>query len=208
MNINYYKEDLPNDIVLRGSIAIDTEAMGLNLFRDRLCLVQISDAEQNVYCVHFANNSEYNCPNLKKVLKDASILKIFHFARFDISKLISALKIEPRNIFCTKIASFLVRTYTSNHGLKDLCKELLGIKLDKEEQTSDWGAEILRPEQLEYAAKDVIYLHAIKEKLELMLEREGRKELAHNCFEFLTTRVYLDLLGMETMDVFSYSLKK
>lgn len=207
MKLNYYVNDLPNDVKFEGSIAVDTEAMGLNVNRDRLCLVQISDADQNVHLVHFKYSSTYTAPNLKRVMKDPEILKIFHYARFDIMMIQAYLKVQVRSLYCTKIASYLTRTYSNKHGLKDLCKELLGVDLSKQEQTSDWGAETLRQEQLEYAASDVIHLHQIKEKLDLMLRRENRTEIATNCFEFLNTRALLDILGMEQDDIFAHSLK-
>jgi ribonuclease D len=207
MNLNYHVNDLPNDVKFQGSIAIDTEAMGLNVNRDRLCLVQISDAEQNVHLVHFKASSTYMAPNLKRVLKDPEILKIFHYARFDIMMIQAYLKVQVRSVYCTKIASYLTRTYSNKHGLKDLCKELLGIELSKQEQTSDWGAENLRQEQLEYAASDVLHLHQLKEKLDFMLSRENRTEIANNCFEFLNTRALLDILGMDHEDIFAHSIK-
>lgn len=207
MKLNYHVNDLPNDVKFEGSIAVDTETMGLNVNRDRLCLVQISDADQNVHLVHFKPSSTYTTPNLKRLLKDPEILKIFHYARFDIMMLQAYLKTQVRSLYCTKIASYLTRTYSNKHGLKDLCKELLGVDLSKQEQTSDWGAETLRQEQLEYAASDVIHLHQIKEKLDAMLRRENRTEIANNCFEFLNTRALLDILGMEHDDIFSHSLK-
>jgi ribonuclease D len=205
--INLYKEDLPGGLIFNTSVAVDTEAMGLNYFRDRLCLVQLSDVDQNVHCVQFAKDSDYSAPNLKKLMLNPEIEKIFHYARFDVGGISASLKVEPKAVYCTKIASYLVRTYTNNHGLKDLCKELLGVDLSKAEQSSDWGSDTLTPSQLEYAARDVIYLHRLKEKLDGMLEREGRKELAHNCFEFITTRAFLDLLGMEQIDIFAHSLR-
>lgn len=206
MNITYHTEDLPNDVNFHGSIAVDTEAMGLNVNRDRLCLVQISDVEQNVHLVHFKPNSSYNAPNLKRVMSDLNLIKIFHYARFDVMMIQAYLKTQVKSVYCTKIASYLTRTYTNRHGLKDLCKELLGIELSKTEQTSDWGAETLRSEQMEYAAGDVIYLHQLKEKLDIMLRREHRTEIANNCFEFLNTRALLDILGMAHEDLFSHSL--
>jgi ribonuclease D len=207
MKLNYHENDLPNDLKFQGSIAVDTEAMGLNVNRDRLCLVQISDADQNVHLVHFKASSTYTAPNLKRVLKDPEILKIFHYARFDIMMIQAYLKVQVRSVYCTKIASYLTRTYTHKHGLKDLCKDLLGVELSKQEQTSDWGAETLRKEQLEYAAYDVIHLHQLKEKLDATLRRENRTEIANNCFEFLNTRALLDILGMDHEDIFAHSIK-
>lgn len=207
MKLNYHENDLPNDVKFQGSIAVDTEAMGLNVNRDRLCLVQISDADQNVHLVHFKASSTYAAPNLKRVLKDPEILKIFHYARFDIMMIQAYLKVQVRSVYCTKIASYLTRTYTNKHSLKDLCKDLLGVELSKQEQTSDWGAETLRQEQLEYAASDVIHLHQLKEKLDATLRRENRTEIANNCFEFLNTRALLDILGMDHEDIFAHSIK-
>lgn len=207
MKLNYHENDLPNDVKFQGSIAVDTEAMGLNVNRDRLCLVQISDSDQNVHLVHFKASSTYAAPNLKRVLKDPEILKIFHYARFDIMMIQAYLKVQVRSVYCTKIASYLTRTYTNKHSLKDLCKDLLGVELSKQEQTSDWGAETLRQEQLEYAASDVIHLHQLKEKLDATLRRENRTEIANNCFEFLNTRALLDILGMDHEDIFAHSIK-
>jgi ribonuclease D len=206
MNITYHIDDLPNDIKFHGSIAVDTETMGLNVNRDRLCLVQISDIEQNVHLVHFKANSSYDAPNLKRLMNDPTLLKIFHYARFDIMMIQAYLKAQVKSVYCTKIASYLTRTYTNRHGLKDLCKELLGVELSKAEQTSDWGADTLRQEQMDYASTDVIYLHQLKTKLDAMLLRENRLEIAQNCFEFLNTRALLDILGMSHEDIFAHSL--
>ncbi|MCP5322489.1 MAG: ribonuclease H-like domain-containing protein [Candidatus Paracaedibacteraceae bacterium] len=206
MKITYHIEDLPNDIKFAGSIAVDTEAMGLNVNRDRLCLVQISDPEQNVHLIHFKADSKYNATNLKRIMNDPTLLKIFHFARFDVMMIQAYLKTQVRSVYCTKIASYLTRTYTNRHSLKDLCKELLGVDLSKTEQTSDWGADILRPEQMEYASTDVIHLHQLKDKLDILLKRENRTEIARNCFEFLNTRALLDILGMVDEDIFAHSL--
>lgn len=206
MNINYHIEDLPNDIKFHGSVAVDSEAMGLNVNRDRLCLVQLSDADQNVHLVHFKPNSTYNAPNLKHLMNDPTVMKLFHYARFDVMMIQAYLKIQVKSLYCTKIASYLTRTYTNRHGLKELCKELLSVDLSKQEQTSDWGAETLRSEQMEYAATDVIYLHQLKEKLDAMLRREHRTEIANNCFEFLNTRALLDILGMSHDDIFAHSI--
>lgn len=206
MNITYHVEDLPNDIKFYGSIAVDTEAMGLNVNRDRLCLVQISDTEQNVHLIHFKAASSYDAPNLKRLMNDPTILKIFHYARFDIMMIQAYLKVQVKSVYCTKIASYLTRTYTNRHSLKDLCKELLGVELSKAEQTSDWGADTLRPQQMEYAATDVIHLHELKSKLDEVLTRENRLEIAQNCFEFLNTRALLDILGMSNEDLFAHSL--
>lgn len=206
MNMTYHIGDLPNDVKFIGSVAIDTEAMGLNVNRDRLCLVQLSDADQNVHLVHFKPDATYAAPNLKRLMNDPTVLKIFHYARFDVMMIQAYLKVQVKSVYCTKIASYLTRTYTNKHGLKDLCKELLGVDLSKQEQTSDWGAETLRQEQMEYAATDVIHLHQLKEKLDVMLRRENRTEIANNCFEFLNTRALLDILGMAHEDIFAHSL--
>lgn len=208
MKINYYENDLPINIVFNGSVAVDTEAMGLNVNRDRLCVVQLSDAAQNVYIVHFKPGSTYDAPNLKRLMQDPKVLKIFHFARFDVMMIQAYLKVQVTSIYCTKIASYLTRTYTNKHSLKELCKDLLGVDLVKTEQTSDWGAETLRPEQLDYAANDVLHLHGLKEQLDVLLTREHRTEIAQNCFEFMNTRALLDLLGMADDDVFAHTLKK
>lgn len=206
MKINYHVEDLPNDVTFEGSVAVDTEAMGLNVNRDRLCLVQLSDSQQNVHLVHFKANSTFAAPNLKRIMTDPKVLKIFHFARFDVMMIQAYLKVQVKSVFCTKIASYLTRTYTNKHGLKDLCKHLLGVDLSKTEQTSDWGAETLRDEQKEYAASDVLHLHALKEKFDELLRREHRTEIANNCFEFINTRALLDILGMGDEDIFAHSL--
>lgn len=207
MKINYYENDIPNDVEFKESVAVDTEAMGLNVNRDRLCVVQLSDSNQNVHIVHFKPGSTYDAPNLKKLMTNPQILKIFHFARFDVMMIQAYLKVQVSPIYCTKIASYLTRTYTNKHSLKELCKDLLGVDLVKTEQTSDWGAETLRPEQLDYAANDVLHLHGIKAQLDLLLEREHRTEIAQNCFEFMNTRALLDLLGMADTDLFSHTLK-
>lgn len=211
-NHHYYVNDIPDDLKIGNNIAIDTEAMGLNNNRDRLCLVQFSFEEGEAHLVHFTKpksekstnpniqsyceKSDYSmAKNLRKILVDPKILKIFHFARFDVAILQHYLNIKIENIFCTKIASRLVRTYTENHGLKDLCEELLNIKISKQQQSSDWGREILTKEQMEYASKDVIYLHQLMIKLNHMLEREGRSDIAKKCFEFIPTRASLDVGG-------------
>ncbi len=201
----YHINDLPNEVTLKGDIAIDTEAMGLNHLRDRLCVVQLSDEIGNIHVVHFPKK-HYDCPNLKRVLSDDNRVKIFHFARFDIAMIHYYLAIQLKNIYCTKTASRLVRTYTDQHGLKDLCYELLGIRISKQQQTSDWGAAKLTKEQIDYAASDVMYLHALRGKLNVMLKREAREEVANKCFEFLPTRADLDLIGWPEIDVFSHSI--
>ena len=203
MQTHLYKNDLDDGIVFKGNVAIDTEAMGLDPARDRLCLIQIFDGETDCHMVQFENlNTE--SPNLIKLLNDENIQKIFHYARFDMAALRHALKIDVKNVYCTKIASKIARTYTNNHGLKDLCKELLGVEISKKQQSSDWGNSNLSKEQIAYAANDVIYLHQIKNKLDEMLIREDRQLLVDACLSFLPTRVELDLRGWEN-DIFSHS---
>ena len=203
MQTHLYKNDLDDGIVFRGNVAIDTEAMGLDPARDRLCLIQIFDGETDCHMVQF-ENSNTESPNLIKLLNDENIQKIFHYARFDMAALKHALKIDIKNVYCTKIASKIARTYTNNHGLKDLCKELLGVEISKKQQSSDWGSSSLSKEQIAYAANDVIYLHRIKSKLDEMLVRENRQSLVDACLSFLPTRVELDLRGWEN-DIFSHS---
>lgn len=206
MGIFLHKDDLPTNLIPDNtrSIAIDTEAMGLIHGRDRLCLVQISFDDGNAHLIQFKN--DYKAPNLRKILENENITKIFHFARFDISIMHHYLETWALPCYCTKIASRLVRTYTDNHSLKELCAELLGIKLNKQQQSSDWGNENLTEKQKIYAASDVLYLHKIKEKLDLMLERENRKKLAQKCFEFLPTRIELDLMGWGNIDIFNHQI--
>ena len=203
MQTHLYKNDLDDGVVFRGNVAIDTEAMGLDPARDRLCLIQIFDGETDCHMVQF-ENSNTESPNLIKLLNDENIQKIFHYARFDMAALKHALKIDVKNVYCTKIASKIARTYTNNHGLKDLCKELLGVEISKKQQSSDWGNSNLSKEQIAYAANDVIYLHQIKNKLDEMLIREDRQLLVDACLSFLPTRVELDLRGWEN-DIFSHS---
>lgn len=192
MNIKYYVNDLPNGLDLGTCVAIDTEAMGLNPHRDRLCLVQLSAGDGVCHLVHMKNS--YNAPNLKRLLADQSVTKLFHFARFDVAILKHYLGVTCEPIFCTKIASKLARTFTDRHGLKELCKFFLNVDISKQEQTSDWGADELTDEQKSYAATDVLYLHDLKEKLESLLQREGRFHLAQKCFDFLPARAEMDLL--------------
>ncbi len=194
--------DLPAGLTWGKAIAVDTETMGLDLLRDRLCLVQIGDGCGHAYLVRILPGCD--CPNLKKLLTDDTILKIFHFARFDVAKIKHDLGIVVAPVYCTKIASKLCRTNAPAHGLKSLCGDLLGVTLDKEQQTSDWGADTLTPEQQRYAANDVLYLHALKEKLDILLAREGRADLAQQCFAFLPTRADLDLLHFDAPDVFAH----
>ncbi|WP_218460686.1 ribonuclease D [Rickettsia sp. TH2014] len=203
MNINIYQDDLPNNFELEGDIAIDTETMGLNLHRDKLCLLQFSNGNGEAHLVHFVNQ-DYTAPNLKALLLDKTRCKIFHFARFDLAAIKKYLSIDLENIFCTKISSKLVRTYTDSHGLKDLCRELLSINISKQQQSSYWGTDNLSSEQKEYAAKDVLYLHQLKDTLQKMLLRENRLELAQDIFHFLPTRANLDLIGWNEIDIFMH----
>ena len=203
-----YKNDLPDSLILGKEVGIDTETTGLSLIRDRLCLIQISSGDSNCHLVKFDVDffQKKNSPkNLVKLLSDTEVSKIFHFARFDLAIIKKFLDVSCENIFCTKIASKLVRTYTDKHGLKDLCKELLGIDLNKSQQSSDWSSESLSNNQISYAASDVIYLNKLKEKLVEMLKREKRLDLANKVFTFLNTRVDLDILGWDGQDIFSHS---
>jgi ribonuclease D len=205
---NYlHRGDLPATIKFTGAVAVDTEAMGLNNQRDKLCLVQLSGGDGNAHLVQLDRKS-YNAPNLKALLGDVNIEKIFHFARFDVAILKHYLGVWTKPVYCTKIASRLVRTYTDSHGLKDLCQELLNVKISKQQQSSDWGADELTQDQINYAAADVLYLHEIKKSLNVMLEREGRSELARKCFDFLPSRAELDLFGWLEEDIFSHSTKR
>jgi ribonuclease D len=200
--VELYKGDLPRGRFTGRAIAIDTETLGLNPYRDRLCLAQISEGDGRAALVQFAGTHE--APELKRLLADESVLKIFHFGRFDMAVLKHNLGVMPRPVYCTKVASRLARTFTDRHGLKDLCKELLGIELSKQQQSSDWGAAELTQEQLNYAASDVLHLHALREKLDAMLRREGREGLARACFEFLPVRAELDLRGWSDIDPFAH----
>lgn len=203
ITIHFFQNDITEGFELHGDIAIDTEAMGLSFKRDRLCLVQICDSTGKTCLVQFIENN-YAAPNLKKLLLDKERVKIFHFARFDLAIMEEYLNISLENIFCTKICSRLVRTYTDCHGLKDICRELLGISLSKQQQSSYWGAKVISNEQQEYAARDVIYLHRLRDKFTEMLSRENRLELANQIFHFLPTRAHLDLLGWNEIDIFSH----
>jgi ribonuclease D len=203
MSIELHKGDLPADIDFGNSVAIDTEAMGLNNKRDRLCVVQLSSGDGTAHLVQF-DKDHYNAPNLKKLICDENIMKIFHYARFDVSIIRHYLDIECKPLYCTRIASMLARTYTDRHSLKELVKEILGIDLSKQQQSSDWGAQELTEEQKKYAAHDVLHLHALREHLDLMLEREGRKDLAYQCFEFIPVRASLDLAGWLDIDIFAH----
>lgn len=199
-----HKGDLPDSVTFNGAVAVDSETMGLSLIRDPLCLVQLSDGGPEAHLVQL-DRSSYDAPNLKRVLIDPARTKIFHFARFDIAMFMRDLSVITTPIYCTKIASKLVRTYTDRHGLKDLTKEVLGRDISKDQQSSDWGAPELSDAQLAYAASDVLYLHQLKAKLDEMLAREGRVEIAQSCFEFLPTRAALDLAGWEESDIFAHS---
>lgn len=203
MKILLHKGDLPNGLNLGSVVAIDTETLGLNPMRDRLCLAQLSAGDNVCHAVQF-EPGRFDAPNLKRLLTDPAVLKLFHFARFDVAMFRHYLGVTVAPIYCTKIASKLVRTYTDRHGLKDLVRELLGVELSKEQQSSDWGAPVLSEKQLAYAANDVAYLHQLREALDRMLEREGRKALAQACFGFLPVRAELDLLGWADTDVFAH----
>ena len=203
MKVKIHKNDLPNNLNLGKIIAIDTETMGLDYKRDPLCLVQISSGNEEVHLIQI-NRKTFKADNLKKILEDNDIKKIFQFARFDLAVLNYYLKADINNVYCTKIASKIGRTYTDKHGLKDLCKELLNIELSKQMQSSDWGAENLTEQQVNYAASDVLYLHKIKEELDKILIRENRMELAEHCFKFLKHRVTLDLAGWNNQDIFAH----
>ena len=203
-NIKLYKNDLPDDLIIVGDIAVDTETMGLRHKRDRLCLIQISDEKGNIYIVQF-DKGITKAPNIERLFSDPNIQKIFHFARFDVAVVNQYLGILVNNIFCTKIASKLSRTYTDSHSLKDLCREFLGVQISKQQQSSDWGSEALTKEQKIYAASDVLYLHQLKDKLITLLVREGRLSLAQSCFDFILSRTLLDLAGWEDIDIFAHS---
>ena len=198
-----HKGDLPNQLNLGPIVAIDCETMGLNFHRDRLCLVQLSSGDGIAHMVQIASD-QHSAPNLCKLLSDEKVLKIFHFGRFDIAALLKTFGILTSPVYCTKIASKLVRTYTDRHGLKNLLQELLGIDISKQQQSSDWGAVTLTDAQLEYAASDVLYLHSLKDELDLRLLREGRMDLAKSSFNFLPTRARLDLTGWPETDIFAH----
>lgn len=205
MTIRLHRGDLPDLSRYTGrSVAVDTEAMGLDLKRDRLCVVQLSPGDGSADVVQIPPQRA-EAPHLKRLFVDPGILKIFHFARFDLGMVCNALGVMPSPVYCTRTASRLARTYTDKHGLKDLARELLGADMSKQQQSSDWGAEQLSDAQLSYAASDVVHLHALKEKLDSMLAREGRSELAEACFRFLPDRVRLDLAGWAAEDIFAHS---
>lgn len=206
--ITVHQHDLPTGLDFGPVVAVDTETMGLNPHRDRLCLVQLSMGDGNAHIVQIIPTAlggrGFNCPNLKALLTAPQTTKLFHYARFDIAALYNAMGVLAAPVICTKIASRLVRTYTDRHGLKELCRDLLGVEMSKQQQSSDWGARDLTPEQLNYAASDVLYLHALWEKLKSLLEREGRLDLAQAIYEFLPIRAKLDLLGYTDPDIFSH----
>jgi ribonuclease D len=204
MTIRLHRGDLPDLARYTQSVAIDTETMGLNPHRDRLCVVQLSNGDGSADVVQIPAGHT-DAPNLKQLLGDRAVTKIFHFARFDVAVLYHALGVMPQPVYCTKIASKLVRTYTDRHGLKDLVRELLGVDLSKQQQSSDWGAETLSDAQVAYAASDVLHLHALRQRLDAMLLRAGRDELAEACFRFLPTRAKLDLAGWEEDDIFAHT---
>ena len=204
MAVFFHEEDLPEGVLGDGPVAVDTETMGLVTHRDRLCLVQISDGQGDEHLVRFAVDSKFDAPNLKAVLADPKRLKLYHYARFDLAAIEYYLGVMAAPVFCTKIASKLVRTYTDRHGLKNLTKELLDAEISKQQQSSDWGGPELNADQREYAASDVRYLHALRDELTKRLEREGRMHLAQACYEFLPTRALLDIAGWAERDIFSH----
>lgn len=203
MKIKLHKGDLPDGLDLGPLVAIDTETLGLNPLRDRLCLVQLSDGNGEAHLVQFERR-KYQAPNLKRLLRDRKVTKLYHFARFDVAVMLQYLRVVAAPVYCTRTASKLVRTYTDRHGLKDLVKELLDVDLSKQQQSSDWGAETLSEQQLAYAANDVAYLHKLKETLDMMLARDGRVDLANACFRFLPARAALDLGGWADTDIFAH----
>jgi ribonuclease D len=204
MTTRLHRRDLPDLTRYRGAVAVDTETMGLDLHRDRLCVVQLSPGDGSADVVQIPPGAA-DAPNLKRLIGDPAILKIFHFARFDLGMLFNRLGVMPAPVYCTKIASRLTRTYTDRHGLKDLARDLLGIDLSKQQQLTDWGAADLTDAQVAYAATDVLHLHALKEKLDVLLAREGREALAAACFRFLPDRARLDLAGWAAEDIFAHS---
>ena len=203
MAIHLHSGDLPAGLSFGASVAVDSEAMGLRPNRDALCVVQLSAGDGDAHVVQLRR--DYDAPNLKRLLADPAVLKIFHFGRFDIAMFAHYLGVTTTPVYCTKTASRLARTYTDRHGLKDVVRELLGLEISKAQQSSDWGAETLTPEQLNYAASDVLNLHALKQRLDVMLEREGRTDLAQACFDFLPWRARLDLAGWEDQDIFAHA---
>jgi len=207
MTVHLHKNDLPDGLDFGSAIAVDTETQGLSLVRDKLCLVQLSAGDGDAHIVQM-NRSSYDAPNLKKLMADPNVTKIFHFARFDVAMMMRDLGVTVAPVFCTKIASGLVRTYTDRHGLKDLTKELINVDLSKQQQSSDWAADELTEAQLNYAASDVLYLHQLKTILSARLMREGRWDIAQGCFAFLPTRAQLDLKGWADVDIFSHRMRR
>ncbi|WND03727.1 ribonuclease D [Temperatibacter marinus] len=203
MTIHFHEGDLPEGLDFGSSVAVDSETMGLNPHRDRLCVVQLSSGDGHAHLVRFKKGA-YEAPRLSALMADTSVEKIFHFARFDVAIIEKYLGVTCEPVFCTKIASKLVRTYTDRHGLRDLCLELIGVNLDKQQQSSDWGADVISEPQKAYAASDVLYLHKLRDQLIMMLEREGRMAFAQDAFAFLPTRARLDLAGYEPMDIFAH----
>lgn len=203
MSHTLHKGDLPEGLTFGDAVAIDTETMGLNVPRDRLCLVQLSSGDGNAHLVQFARGA-YDAPRLKALVADPNVTKLFHFGRFDIAVMRHYLGVLAEPVYCTKIAAKLIRTFTDKHGLKDLCRELLGVDLSKQQQTSDWGAETLTADQLRYAASDVLHLHELRAKLDAILAREGRTALAEAAFRFLPHRAELDLAGWGDVDIFAH----
>jgi ribonuclease D len=202
-HIKLHRNDIPASLAFGEAVAIDTETLGLLPRRDRLCVVQLSGGDGTAHLVQF-DGTDWSAPRLKALLSDSSVLKIFHFARFDVAVLAHYLSVVPEPLYCTKIASKLARTYTDRHGLKDLCSELLGVELSKQQQSSDWAAQKLSEQQKHYAASDVLHLHALKAKLAAMLQREGRTAVAEACFRFVSARAGLDLAGFEEIDIFAH----
>jgi len=203
VTIHFYQDDIPSELDFGTSIAIDTETQGLNLQRDRLCLIQLSSGNGDAHLVQF-EKKKYNAPNLRKLLSDKKTLKIFHFARFDLTAIKMYLEIQCAPVFCTRIASRLTRTYTDKHGLKDICSELIGVEISKQQQQSDWASSELSLNQREYAASDVLYLHQLKDVLEYRLKRENRVEIARGCFDFLEYQVDLDIQGWGEQNIFAH----
>jgi ribonuclease D len=202
-NITLHQGDIPASLDLGDIVAVDTETMGLKYKRDRLCLVQLSSGDGKAHLVQL-NNGDYSAPNLKKLLSDKKVMKIFHYARFDVVTIKGSLGVDCQPVYCTRTASKLARTYTDRHGLKDICKELLDVDISKSQQSSDWGAPVLSTDQMEYAAHDVFYLHKLKDKLDVMLKREGRDQLARMVFDAIQMRADLDIAGWRGIDIFEH----
>lgn len=205
MTIHFHEEDLPAGVLAPGAVAVDTETMGLHPGRDRLCLVQISDGGGDEHLVRFGPGSDFAAPNLKAVLADPARVKLYHFARFDLASIYAYLGVMAAPVYCTKIASRLIRTYTDRHGLKDLVKDLVGVEISKQQQSSDWGGPVLSDAQREYAASDVRFLHRMRDELDKRLAREGRTDMAQACFDFLPHRAMLDLEGWPEADIFAHA---